>query len=376
MSSPPKYRLAIVMVGLPVRGKSLLAANLARFLNWTCVRTRVFSVAAYRDAIHYGSAKGPKSRILPAYYFDFYNRDAVKQRSQIGDMALNDLLEYLNAGDDEERVAILDASNVQPSKRAHIFSRLKSKMNFTFDCFFIEVVRNLSCEDEETAIENYIRDLHILNGSLTDSNLASTIQEYLKRIAHYQAVYKTIDPSEGLNFIRYENEGTSIDAHNVTGLIPSRILFYLLLGHSSFSSQRQCVYLVNNLEACRCLPTDVNIESWWTAPEIPFYDASVFSSLSQPTHEETKLDLRRRLEDVMMELEGGNPDEKPRSIGILAHPQILAVIYQYYCPERDIPTSKTSIIEIEARAYGINQRVLICGESAFCLTEFIPFETL
>jgi len=44
-------RIAVVMVGLPARGKSFTARNLARYLLWIGVRTHVIALATIRNSI-------------------------------------------------------------------------------------------------------------------------------------------------------------------------------------------------------------------------------------------------------------------------------------------------------------------------------------
>ena len=45
---PDNQKLAIVMVGLPARGKSYTARRIERYLSWLGYRTRVFNVGQYR----------------------------------------------------------------------------------------------------------------------------------------------------------------------------------------------------------------------------------------------------------------------------------------------------------------------------------------
>jgi adenylylsulfate kinase-like enzyme len=44
-------KIALIMVGLPARGKSFIARNLARYLRWTGVKTSVISLAMLRKTI-------------------------------------------------------------------------------------------------------------------------------------------------------------------------------------------------------------------------------------------------------------------------------------------------------------------------------------
>lgn len=44
-------RIAIIMVGLPARGKSFVARNLARYLRWIGVKTKVVSLTNVRRSL-------------------------------------------------------------------------------------------------------------------------------------------------------------------------------------------------------------------------------------------------------------------------------------------------------------------------------------
>src|SRR5258707_3907369 len=48
--APDSPKLAVVMVGLPARGKSYTARRIERYLSWLGYRTGVFNVGEYRRA--------------------------------------------------------------------------------------------------------------------------------------------------------------------------------------------------------------------------------------------------------------------------------------------------------------------------------------
>ena len=77
-------RLMIVMVGLPARGKSLVAHKLAGFLNWRGVTAKVFSVGAARRAGGFANGGGKGS--TPASFFngDMAVSSAARRRGRDG----------------------------------------------------------------------------------------------------------------------------------------------------------------------------------------------------------------------------------------------------------------------------------------------------
>lgn len=77
--------LILAMVGLPARGKSYISKKLARFLNWTGLKSKVFNIGMYRRVI---------SSECEAKYFDQTNKDAVRAREQFANMAMNDLIKF------------------------------------------------------------------------------------------------------------------------------------------------------------------------------------------------------------------------------------------------------------------------------------------
>src|SRR5258708_32271035 len=72
--APESPKLAVVMVGLPARGKSYPARRIERYLSWLGYRTGVFNVGEYRRA----RARGPG----PHRLFDPHNppREEARRR--------------------------------------------------------------------------------------------------------------------------------------------------------------------------------------------------------------------------------------------------------------------------------------------------------
>ena len=82
---PGEEKLAVVMVGLPARGKTFVARKLQRYLSWLGYRTRWVNVGDYRRAR--GVAKQPAS------YFAPDNQATRGEREGFAMAALDDLLE-------------------------------------------------------------------------------------------------------------------------------------------------------------------------------------------------------------------------------------------------------------------------------------------
>jgi len=62
--APDSSKLAVVMVGLPARGKSYTARRIERYLSWLGYRTGVFNVGEYRRA-RVGAQRGTQREQMP-----------------------------------------------------------------------------------------------------------------------------------------------------------------------------------------------------------------------------------------------------------------------------------------------------------------------
>src|SRR6266436_3480963 len=105
--APDSPKLAVVMVGLPARGKSYTARRIERYLSWLGYRTGVFNVGEYRRA-----RVGAR---VPHSFFDPDNPKGEEARWRAAMDALEDMVRWL-AGDGQ--VAIYDATNTTRARRA------------------------------------------------------------------------------------------------------------------------------------------------------------------------------------------------------------------------------------------------------------------
>lgn len=120
------------MVGLPARGKSLIAGKglffvtssrnalhpadpclVKRYLRWTSVKAEVFNVGKYRrtDNPH-----------PDAKFFDVNNPEGEKARRAAAEAAVADMLNWFK--DKDNKVALLDATNSTKSRRKWIYEKI------------------------------------------------------------------------------------------------------------------------------------------------------------------------------------------------------------------------------------------------------------
>lgn len=103
---PNTPKFALVMVGLPARGKSYIARKLARYLRWLGHETEVFNVGMYRRQL-VGSQKSHE-------FFDPHNEAALAERKRVAMLALDDLIAWTEAGG---QIGIYDATNSTKERR-------------------------------------------------------------------------------------------------------------------------------------------------------------------------------------------------------------------------------------------------------------------
>ncbi|MDW8245945.1 MAG: 6-phosphofructo-2-kinase/fructose-2,6-bisphosphatase [Sandaracinaceae bacterium] len=208
---PQHVRLAIVMVGLPARGKTHIARRLSRYFSWLGYRTRVFNVGNYRRA-HLGSQKDHR-------FFDPSNQEGAAARAMVARMALDDMIAWFGEGGE---VGIYDATNSTRQRRAEVAARCQEA---GLQVVFVESI----CEDEEV-IESNIRQtkLHMPDYAGMDPDAA--VADFQQRIANYAKVYEPVEPSEG-SYIKVIDVGRKVEAHRIQGYLPSRLVYFLINLH-------------------------------------------------------------------------------------------------------------------------------------------------
>src|SRR5262249_29382673 len=109
---PERLKIAIVMVGLPARGKTYVARKLARYLAWLGHTTRVFNVGNYRRE-QLGTHQDHE-------FFNPNNLAGLEKRRALALTALDDMIEWMKQGGE---VGIYDATNSTRERRALVEGR-------------------------------------------------------------------------------------------------------------------------------------------------------------------------------------------------------------------------------------------------------------
>jgi broad specificity phosphatase PhoE/predicted kinase len=209
--APDSPKLAVVMVGLPARGKSYTARRIERYLSWLGYRTGVFNVGEYRRA-RVGAQ-------VPHSFFDPDNPQGEEARRSAAMAALEDMVAWLT---DHGQVAIYDATNTTRARRTMVRARCE---HAGFQVLFIEI----RCDDPHI-IEANIRSTKLSSPDYENADPDEAVTDFRARIAHYQRVYQPLDEDEGA-YLRVTGPGRGVTVSNVDGYLAARLVFFLMNLH-------------------------------------------------------------------------------------------------------------------------------------------------
>lgn len=208
---PASVRLALVMVGLPARGKTHIGRRVMRYLSWLGYRTRIFNVGNYRRE-RVGSHKDHT-------FFDAKNPEGRAARAEVAMAALTDMLAWLANGGE---VGIYDATNSTRERRELVAELCRAQ---GLQVVFVESV----CEDEEVIASN-IRQTKLHMPDYAGMDPEQAVADFRARIGQYEKVYETVQEEEG-SFVKLIDVGRKLVAHRVDGFLPSRLVFFLMNIH-------------------------------------------------------------------------------------------------------------------------------------------------
>jgi broad specificity phosphatase PhoE/predicted kinase len=202
---------AIVMVGLPARGKTYVARKIMRYLSWLGHRTRLFNVGNYRRE-HIGSLQAHA-------FFDPDNLEGVQQRTQMALMALDDMLGWFRQGGE---VAIYDATNSTHERRRLIQEHCERA---NVRVIFIESIA------DESIVEANVRDTKLDSPDYVGVDPDAAVADFRARIAHYARVYEPVDDGEG-SYIKLIDVGRQLMVNRIHGYLASRLVSFLVNLHN------------------------------------------------------------------------------------------------------------------------------------------------
>jgi broad specificity phosphatase PhoE/predicted kinase len=193
----PAKKLYIVMVGLPARGKTTIAAKLRHNLTRDLIRTRIFNNGDLRRRMI-------RENTSYAEFFDPENREGVALREKIGMINVERAQRYLRNGGD---VAILDATHANAERRKLIRAILSDH-----PLLFLECIN----DDWEILEASILRKIDLPEFGHLDQEKA--IQTFKQRIAYYESIYSPIH-DEG-SFIKLDSLNNKILEEDIVADVP------------------------------------------------------------------------------------------------------------------------------------------------------------
>jgi broad specificity phosphatase PhoE len=396
---------ALVMVGLPARGKTYVARKIMRYLNWLGHKTRLFNVGNYRRE-HIGSLQAHA-------FFDPENPEGVRQRTQMALMALDDMVSWFTQGGE---VAIYDATNSTHERRALIQERCERE---NVRVIFIESI----CD--EATVEANVRATKLDSPDYVGIDPDLAVADFRARIEHYARVYEPVDESEG-SYIKLIDVGRQVNVNRIHGYLASRLVSFLVNIHNVSrpiwltrhgQAEYNVVGRIGGNTHLSALGTKYaqNLKQFYDERIAPAGEVEVWTSTLVRTHEtasilgrqtlqwralneveagmcdgltyseikerypeewrarsrdklgyrypqgESYMDVIQRVEPVVLELE-----RQKRPILVISHQAVLRAIYGYLTgrepeqiPHLSIPLH--TVLELTPNAYGFAEKRLPLG---------------
>lgn len=200
--------LALIMVGLPARGKTYTARKVAHYLGWLGHRTKVFNVGNIRRKL--------SGAFVPHEFFNPQNEHGVKARRKAAEQALNQLLDWFKEGGE---VAIFDATNSTRTRREWLCSILNRHGH---ECAFIESV----CEDQDVITEN-IRQTKLSSPDYVGVSAEEATRDFQARISHYISAYETLE-TEQVPWFKIIDAGRQVLFNQLRGPLLMKVGHFLM----------------------------------------------------------------------------------------------------------------------------------------------------
>ncbi|RDW75776.1 fructose-2,6-bisphosphatase-like protein [Coleophoma crateriformis] len=396
-------QICVVMVGLPARGKSLIAQKAQRYLRWLSVDANVFNVGNYRrDA-------NPQPT---ADFFDTSNAEGERMRRAAAEAAVADMLKWFKGGG---TVGILDATNSTKERRRWIKERCDAE---GIETLYVES----KCDDEDLIMSN-ILEVKTTSPDYVGQDPETAAQDFRKRIRNYEKVYQTIDEDENdLTYVKIMNVGKQVIINRIQDYLQSRVVYYLMNlhikprsiwlsrhGESQYNETGQIggdadlsangeMYskklpkmvrdsvgddrpltvwtstLKRTISTAKHLPKEYNQLQWKALDELDagVCDGLTYAEIEEQYPEDFKArdddkynyryrggesyrDVVIRLEPIIMEL------ERSEDILIITHQAVLRCIYAYFMKksQEDSPWMAVplhTLIKLTPRAYGTEEQ--------------------
>ncbi|KAH9309413.1 hypothetical protein KI387_037324, partial [Taxus chinensis] len=206
-------QLAIVLVGLPARGKTFTAAKLTRYLRWLGHETKHFNVGKYRR-LKLGLNQS-------AEFFRADNQGGVDARNEVAALAMEDMIAWMQEGG---QVGIFDATNSSRQRRNMLMRMAEGKCKI----IFLETI----CNDQAIIERNILLKIQQSPDYANQTDFEAGVQDFKTRLANYEKVYEPVEEGSYIKMIdMVSGQGGQIQVNNISGYLPGRIVFFLVNTH-------------------------------------------------------------------------------------------------------------------------------------------------
>ncbi|XP_016436957.1 6-phosphofructo-2-kinase/fructose-2,6-bisphosphatase isoform X2 [Nicotiana tabacum] len=214
MLGPKEDRhLAIVLVGLPARGKTFTAAKLTRYLRWLGHDTKHFNVGKYRRLKH-GTNQS-------ADFFRGDNPEGMEARNEVAALAMEDMIVWMQEGG---QVGIFDATNSTRGRRNMLTEMAEGKCKI----IFLETI----CNDPNIIERNIRLKVQQSPDYAEVPDFEAGYRDFKSRLDNYEKVYEPVEEGSYIKMIdMVSGHGGQIQVNNISGYLPGRIVFFLVNTH-------------------------------------------------------------------------------------------------------------------------------------------------
>lgn len=215
----------MIRVGLPARGKSLMAQKIVRYLSWLSIPAKSFNVGSYRRL---------EEAHPSAEFFDVHNAEGERLRLQAAKLAVKDMMDWFEKS--QGVVGILDATNSTKARRDWIRKLLGEH---DIEPFFVESW----CNDQDLIMNN-IMDVKTSSPDYVGQDPEEAAKDFMERIHKYEEVYETLD-DPSLTYVKVINVSTQVIINRIQSYLQSRIVYYVMNLHI----KRRCIWLSRHGES-------------------------------------------------------------------------------------------------------------------------------